>query len=37
MKRYAYYPGGSAESVSASYHVSTLETAARLGIAFEEI
>ena len=37
MKRYAYYPGCSAESVSAGYHVSTLETAARLGIAFEEI
>ncbi len=37
MKRYAYYPGCSAEAVSASYHVSTLETGARLGVAFEEI
>ena len=37
MKRYAYFPGCSAEAVSASYHVSTLETGARLGLAFEEI
>jgi heterodisulfide reductase subunit B len=37
MKRYAYYPGCSAETVSASYHVSTLETGARLGIEFQEI
>ena len=37
MKRYAYYPGCSAEAVSASYHVSTLATAAKLGVALEEI
>ena len=37
MKRYAYYPGCSSESVSASYHVSTLATGAKLGIEFEEI
>jgi len=37
MKRYAYYPGCSAETVSASYHVSTLETAARLGLEFQEV
>ncbi len=37
MKRYAYYPGCSAETVSASYNVSTLETGARLGVEFQEI
>ncbi len=37
MKRYAYFPGCSAETVSASYHLSTIETGARLGVRFEEI
>jgi len=37
MKRYAYYPGCSAEAVSASYHVSTLETGAKLGLELAEI
>ncbi len=37
MKRYAYFPGCSAEAVSASYHLSTLETGARLGVGLEEI
>jgi len=37
MKRYAYFPGCSAETVSASYHLSTVETGAKLGVQFEEI
>lgn len=37
MKRYAYFPGCSAETVSASYHLSTVETGAKLGIEFQEI
>ena len=37
MKRYAYFPGCSAETVSASYHLSAVETGARLGIEFQEI
>ncbi|MEK7667588.1 MAG: CoB--CoM heterodisulfide reductase iron-sulfur subunit B family protein [Gemmatimonadota bacterium] len=37
MKRYAYYPGCSAETVSASYHLSAVETATKLGIEFQEI
>ncbi|MGD0992029.1 MAG: CoB--CoM heterodisulfide reductase iron-sulfur subunit B family protein [Gemmatimonadales bacterium] len=37
MKRYAYFPGCSAETVSASYHLSTIETGAKLGVQFEEI
>jgi heterodisulfide reductase subunit B len=37
MKRYAYYPGCSAETVSASYHLSAVETGARLGVEFQEI
>jgi len=37
MKRYAYFPGCSAETVSASYHLSTIETGAKLGVEFEEI
>ena len=37
MKRYAYFPGCSAETVSASYHLSAVETAAKVGVEFEEI
>ena len=37
MKRYAYYPGCSAETVSASYHLSAVETGAKLGVEFREI
>ncbi len=37
MKRYAYFPGCSAETVSASYHLSAVETGAKLGIEFKEI
>ena len=37
MKRYAYFPGCSAETVSASYHLSAVETGAKLGIEFQEI
>ena len=37
MKKYAYFPGCSAETVSASYHLSTVETGARLGVEFQEI
>jgi heterodisulfide reductase subunit B len=37
MKTYAYFPGCSAETVSASYHLSAVETGARLGVEFREI
>ncbi len=37
MKRYAYFPGCSAETVSASYHRSALATSARLGVELQEI
>lgn len=37
MKRYAYFPGCSAETVSASYHLSAVETGAKLGVEFQEI
>jgi heterodisulfide reductase subunit B2 len=37
MKTYAYFPGCSAETVSASYHLSAVETGAKLGITFKEI
>jgi heterodisulfide reductase subunit B len=37
MKQYAYYPGCSLESLGKSYHLSTLEVGARLGIEFKEI
>ncbi|OGN72953.1 MAG: hypothetical protein A2X25_10370 [Chloroflexi bacterium GWB2_49_20] len=37
MKQYAYYPGCSLESLGKSYHLSTLEVAARLGIEFKEL
>jgi heterodisulfide reductase subunit B len=37
MKTYAYYPGCSLETVGAAYHVSAVETAARLGATLTEI
>jgi len=37
MTRYAYYPGCSLETMAASYHVSSMEVADRLGIELEEI
>jgi heterodisulfide reductase subunit B len=37
MKQYAYYPGCSLESLGKSYHISTLETASRMGIELKEI
>jgi heterodisulfide reductase subunit B len=37
MKSYAYYPGCSLETMAASYHVSAVETANRLGVTLEEI
>jgi heterodisulfide reductase subunit B2 len=37
MSRYAYYPGCSLETMAASYHVSSMEVAHRLGIELEEL
>ncbi|MHC4548861.1 MAG: CoB--CoM heterodisulfide reductase iron-sulfur subunit B family protein [Planctomycetota bacterium] len=37
MKKYAYYPGCSLESMAASYSVSSVETARKLGVEFEEL
>lgn len=37
MKTYAYYPGCSLEAMAASYHVSALETARKLGIELKEV
>ncbi len=37
MKRYAYYPGCSLETMAASYHVSLMEVAHRLDIELEAI
>lgn len=37
MKRYAYYPGCSLESLAHSYHLSTLEVAGALGLELAEI
>lgn len=37
MKQYAYYPGCSLESLGKSYHLSTLETASRLGVELKEL
>lgn len=37
MKQYAYYPGCSLESLSTSYHLSTVETAQKLGVELREI
>ncbi len=36
-KTYAYYPGCSVEAIAASYHVSTMEVAHKLGIELAEI
>jgi heterodisulfide reductase subunit B len=37
MKRYAYYPGCSLESLSKSYHLSAIESARALGMELKEI
>jgi heterodisulfide reductase subunit B len=37
MKKFAYYPGCSLETMAASYHVSAVETAAKLGVDLIEI
>ena len=37
MKTFAYYPGCSLETLAASYHLSAVESAARLGVALKEI
>jgi heterodisulfide reductase subunit B2 len=37
MTRYAYYPGCSLETMAATYHVSSMEVAHRLGIELEEL
>jgi heterodisulfide reductase subunit B len=37
MKQFAYYPGCSLESLSLSYHLSTIETGRELGLDFQEI
>jgi len=37
MKTYAYFPGCSLESMAASYHLSTIETARALGIELKEL
>lgn len=37
MTRYAYYPGCSLETMAASYHVSSIEVAHRLGVELEEL
>ena len=37
MSRYAYYPGCSLETMAATYHVSSMEVAYKLGIELEEM
>ena len=37
MTRYAYYPGCSLETMAASYHVSSMEVAHKLGVELEEL
>lgn len=37
MRKYAYYPGCSLESMAASYSTSSLEVARKLGLGFEEL
>jgi len=37
MTRYAYYPGCSLETMAATYHVSSMEVAHKLGIELEEL
>ncbi|MFH1330839.1 MAG: CoB--CoM heterodisulfide reductase iron-sulfur subunit B family protein [Actinomycetota bacterium] len=37
MTRYAYYPGCSLETMAATYHVSSMEVAHKLGLELEEL
>jgi len=37
MSRYAYYPGCSLETMAATYHVSSMEVAHKLGVELEEL
>ncbi len=37
MKKYAYFPGCSLEKMANSYHISTLETAKKLGVELKEL
>ena len=37
MTRFAYYPGCSLETMAATYHVSSMEVAAKLGVELEEL
>jgi heterodisulfide reductase subunit B len=37
MKTFAYYPGCSLETLAASYHLSAVETAAKLGVELKEV
>lgn len=37
MKKYAYYPGCSLESLAVSYHQSAIEAGRELGLDFQEI
>lgn len=37
MKTYAYYPGCSLETIAASYHLSAVETASKLGVELKEV
>jgi heterodisulfide reductase subunit B len=37
MKRYAYYPGCALETMGASYHLSAVETALKLGVELQEM
>lgn len=37
MKAYSYYPGCSLEKMAASYHVSTMEVAQKLGVELKEL
>ncbi|MEW6717195.1 MAG: CoB--CoM heterodisulfide reductase iron-sulfur subunit B family protein [Chloroflexota bacterium] len=37
MKKYAYFPGCSLEKLALSYHLSSLETAGKLGVELQEL
>jgi heterodisulfide reductase subunit B len=37
MSRYAYYPGCSLETMAATYHISSMEVAHKLGVELEEL
>lgn len=37
MKAYSYFPGCSLEKMASAYHMSTIETAARLGVDLKEL